>query len=602
MSAETQSLLAQKLPKNFTRAYFHATDKVVFLNKKTQVAQFDYPGEKLENERPRTSKAPLAKPMKDIPQLFVIEPQPDSMPEGWEQCVAVIATKKGDFEDPHLLYRNIKEHTIQEADPRPNDAEMELPEGWTNETDPDGDAFFFDHNTNFATYDDPRLVDQPQPAENLTDFVQKRIAARPRTSMFKVSKEGSAKVKAWSIGARDVKKFEGIDNHLASVSEIPAPVRNKTHNRYMDILPNPKTRVPLSEQPGDPTSTYVNANYVRGYNGDPKHYIAAMGPLPGSINNFWRMIWESNASTIVMATGLIEKGKRKCERYWPAKVDGATTMSFGDIDVVSVKEVPAKGYVYTMLKATRGGESRRVDHFWYNTWPDHGVPKTADNTLYPDSVLGLLHTVHKLADKQKGRPVVVHCSAGIGRTGTIIAIDHARQHLKEKHHVDVLEVISQLRHDRCALVQHPQQFEFVHEACVKYAELHKAHFTVEESTAPPVAPRPRTSGSTTEGRKVEKAAAFKRAQESKRRGGRRSIMSRAQINGELRLKGKYDADSADADEMWRVLDLDNDGTISMREARMNGMDPITFAEIDTNGDGVLTMQEFKDYYKKKFAA
>lgn len=314
------------------------------------------------------------------------------------------------------------------------------------------------------------------------------------------------------------------------------------------------------------------------------------------------MIWESNASTIIMATGLIEKGKRKCERYWPAEVDGHTSMQFGDIAVVSVKEVPAKGYIYTMLKATRGGESRRVDHFWYNTWPDHGVPKTADNTLYPDSVLGMLHTVHKLADKQKDRPIVVHCSAGIGRTGTIIAIDHARQYLKDKQRVDVLAVIAELREDRCALVQHPQQFEFVHEACVKYAELHKAHFTIEESVAPPVAPRERVGTNTLEGRKVEKAAAFKRAQESKRRGGRRSIMTRAQINGELRLKGKYEADSGDVDEMWRVLDLDNDGTISIREARMNGMDPVTFAEIDSNGDGVLTMDEFKAFYRKKFAA
>lgn len=119
------------------------------------------------------------------------------------------------------------------------------------------------------------------------------------------------------------------------------------------------------------------------------------------------------------------------------------------------------------------------------------MPKAADNTLYPDSVLGMLHTVHKWGQDKAAKnnaspgdqPILVHCSAGIGRTGTIIAIDHCRDLLKAHHKVDVLSVISDIRHDRCALVQHPLQFEFVHEACVKYAELHKAQFIVEESGA-----------------------------------------------------------------------------------------------------------------------
>ena len=109
-----------------------------------------------------------------------------------------------------------------------------------------------------------------------------------------------------------------------------------TFQRYWDILPNGITRVKLKVENDDQSTDYVNANWVRGYGGSgAKKYIAAQGPQGTSLERFIRMIWECNVLTVVMITGLVEAGKVKCERYWPAVADGKTMLSFGEIRVVS---------------------------------------------------------------------------------------------------------------------------------------------------------------------------------------------------------------------------------------------------------------------------
>eukprot|EP00730_Choanoeca_flexa_P003971 TRINITY_DN11555_c2_g2_i2.p1 TRINITY_DN11555_c2_g2~~TRINITY_DN11555_c2_g2_i2.p1 ORF type:complete len:619 (+),score=186.15 TRINITY_DN11555_c2_g2_i2:158-2014(+) len=605
-----------KVPKNFARVYFPDTQKVAFLNKKTQVAQYEYPGENGAEAKPRTSKLPVEKPIKDVPTLFVLSPQPDNMIDDWEMCIAVVAAKGTDWEDPHVLFRNSNDRTIQMADPRPVAVDDELPDGWTHEFDEDGDEFFFDHNTNLATYDDPRLVEDPQPSDALAGFVRKRIVrpSRRPTYLLSVKEAEKKKKKVWTIGRRDRDAYNAIDNLLVRPDQIPEAVRNKRHNRYMDILPTPETRVMLEKLNDDEETTYYNANWVRGVDGNKKHYVALMGPLPSTLKNFWRCIWESNAASILMATGLVEKGKRKCERYWPAEVDGKTAMTFGDISVYSVSEAKARGYVFTQLKVVKGNETRRIGHFWYNTWPDHGVPRSADREMYPDSVLGLLHTVHKWMAKFKGQPVAVHCSAGIGRTGTLIAIDHCRQELKANGRTDPLAIIEAIRHDRPALVQHPQQFEFVHEACVKYAELHKTPFVVEEDQLAGVieeeeeddaAPAPRLSMEQLKARRsADKKGAQKRARESMRRGGRQRIMAKSEMNGELRRRPSTVPQSsvdAEAEAMWRQWDVDSDGKLSVRECRLQGLSTSVIREMDKNGDGFISLDEFKAYLSKSRA-
>ena len=114
----------------------------------------------------------------------------------------------------------------------------------------------------------------------------------------------------------DVKRFKKINQNVQPQECVPEPVRNKRFNRHMDVLPNPETRVPLPEISDDATSSYINANYIRGPDGSSHAYVCAMGPLPATLKNWWRMIWQEKITCILMTTGLVEKGTKKCERYW----------------------------------------------------------------------------------------------------------------------------------------------------------------------------------------------------------------------------------------------------------------------------------------------
>eukprot|EP00055_Hartaetosiga_balthica_P001006 m.138003 g.138003 ORF g.138003 m.138003 type:complete len:601 (-) comp12910_c0_seq1:117-1919(-) len=590
----------EKLPKHFARCYFKAEDKTAFLNKTTFVAQYDYPGLKGEGAKARLSSSPIVKPAKGAPHMFVVEPQPQDMVEGWEQCIAITPGKKVDWEHPDILYRRLADNALQMADPRPVAVEKDLPEGWTEEVDSEGDTFFYDHNNTLATYDDPRLVAEPQQSVQLAAIVSARFKRKRKGSRFLVPSNEAPK-KAWVIGPCDKTAFDEIDNNLTTIEEIPACVRNKRHNRYLDILPNPKTAIKLPIVQNDPESEYVNANYVQGPNGDPKFYVAAMGPLPTTIAQFWRMIWETNTAAIIMVTGLVEKGRTKCERYWPAEVDNTTTMQFGDISVVCQNEAAAKGYHYTLLKVTRGHETRKIGHFWYNTWPDHGVPRDDNNELFTDSVLGLMHTVHKFCSKSKNRPITIHCSAGIGRTGTIIAIDFCRTSLKEAGKADPLKVIEKIRNDRCALVQHPIQFEFVHSACVRYAELHKHKFIIQEDTVDEEEEtefkfvRKMTVADRKKAMSSEKEAAKKRREENSHHP---TLMTNAQVHGELRRRHRGPRSDDEIDEAWKIIDLDNCGHITLREAAMRGIPQSVFKQMDSDNNGFLTMEEYKAFFKK----
>jgi hypothetical protein len=163
--------------------------------------------------------------------------------------------------------------------------------------------------------------------------------------------------------------FADLDDNLTWEDEIPECVRSKVYNRcvsaremasvrahalrhccfmltsvaatgrYMDILPNPETRVHLKILNDDPRTEYVNANFVRGPDGNPKHYLCAMGPKPTTVDQYWRMLWQEKPMAIVMITGIMEKGQAKCERYWPGLADGKTIMAFDDgrIRVVTTK-------------------------------------------------------------------------------------------------------------------------------------------------------------------------------------------------------------------------------------------------------------------------
>lgn len=573
-------------------------DVPVYLDFKNFVAQYDHPGAKGETARPRTSKRKPEKPRKGYPLLFCVEPQPTDLPEEWEEIFAfagleMLKTDPDNVPAPTLLYFNTSYGTLQAADPRPPPEDEEiLPSGWRKGFDVDGDPFYIDDNSDIFTYDDPRLVEHPTPSLALRAMMRPKGLHRKRT--------GSRKAKVtWKLAALNVDAFSALDNVLSYPADIPAPVRNKTYNRYMDIIPNPSSVVKLAQINGDVTTEYINANYIRSYDDEPRAYIAAQGPLPHTVGHFWRMIWENKVTIIVMVTGLVEKGAVKCERYWPKELN--TPQQFDGVAVTNIGYKAYRGYVAATLRASVAGETRTVNHLWFTGWPDHGVPRTPTGLIYTDDVLELLKHVRTLHKKQTS-PVLVHCSAGIGRTGTFIAIDHAMALLEHNTALEPLDVIASIRRDRCALVQHANQYEFLHEACIRFADLSKRTVLVagESVAAPPTggaaaaAASPEPPADMSEVRAREKAEAAQRVKEVSSRGGRARLLSFSQVAGELR--------TAFRGEMVSFVDVDGDGRMDWREAQLQGMSREAFDALDTNKDGVVTMAEFREYQTRHTAA
>ncbi|XP_065829326.1 uncharacterized protein [Oscarella lobularis] len=266
------------------------------------------------------------------------------------------------------------------------------------------------------------------------------------------------------------KQFEETPSNMITIQKTPAGTESK--NRYMNVLPNPHSAVHLEVIDDDPTTSYINANYVRGYNMRPREYIATQGPIPSTRDDFWRMIWEQKVTIIVMSTGLIERGRMKCCRYWP-DTNHENRMTYGNISVRVVDEKPGSEYIVTTLAArnlfsdeesTEDSEERLITHYWFTSWPDFGIPKESG------PVLDFLSTIRKEITLSSG-PVLVHCSAGIGRTGTFVAIDMGMQQYDEEGKVDPLMYLCLLRQDRGGSIQTADQYLFVHEALANYIDM-----------------------------------------------------------------------------------------------------------------------------------
>ncbi|XP_017350319.1 receptor-type tyrosine-protein phosphatase R [Ictalurus punctatus] len=231
-----------------------------------------------------------------------------------------------------------------------------------------------------------------------------------------------------------------------------------TKNRYKTILPNPHSRVLLKNKNScDPLSSYINANYIRGYLRHEKSYIATQGPMINTVNDFWQMAWQEDSPVIVMITKLKEKNE-KCVLYWPEKRG-----IYGKVEVLinSVRE--CEHYTARTLTLKQAGQSRKVQHYWYTSWPDHKTPDSAG------PLLQLMTDVEESREASESHgPVIVHCSAGIGRTGCFIATTIGCHQLRLEGVVDVLRIVCQLRVDRGGMIQTGEQYEFVHHALSLY--------------------------------------------------------------------------------------------------------------------------------------
>ncbi|XP_028416862.1 receptor-type tyrosine-protein phosphatase epsilon-like [Dendronephthya gigantea] len=248
-------------------------------------------------------------------------------------------------------------------------------------------------------------------------------------------------------------EFEDLPNANISNGDISKRAFNRPKNRYGNAVTYNDSRVILS---GDEKSDYINASYINGL--VAKYYIATQGPKPATVNDFWRMIFEQKCPTIVMLTTLKEMGKVKCEKYWPDD-----SGLYGDIKVTAKETRTFADYVTRLFTVEKGGEQHRVQQFHFKAWPDYGVP------YYPTQILtfrGHFKSFHET----KTEPAVIHCSAGVGRTGVFIAVDKILDDLdkERKDVIDIFGFVKDMRTRRMNMVQTADQYVFIHDAIVDH--------------------------------------------------------------------------------------------------------------------------------------
>ncbi|XP_031233588.1 receptor-type tyrosine-protein phosphatase delta isoform X39 [Mastomys coucha] len=252
-------------------------------------------------------------------------------------------------------------------------------------------------------------------------------------------------------------EYESIDPGQQFTWEHSNLEVNKPKNRYANVIAYDHSRVLLSAIEGIPGSDYVNANYIDGYR-KQNAYIATQGSLPETFGDFWRMIWEQRSATVVMMTKLEERSRVKCDQYWPSR----GTETHGLVQVTLLDTVELATYCVRTFALYKNGssEKREVRQFQFTAWPDHGVPE------HPTPFLAFLRRV-KACNPPDAGPMVVHCSAGVGRTGCFIVIDAMLERIKHEKTVDIYGHVTLMRAQRNYMVQTEDQYIFIHDALLE---------------------------------------------------------------------------------------------------------------------------------------
>ncbi|XP_041761127.1 tyrosine-protein phosphatase 69D isoform X1 [Anopheles merus] len=240
---------------------------------------------------------------------------------------------------------------------------------------------------------------------------------------------------------------------------------NMPKNRYPDIKAYDQTRVKLTPLNGLAGSDYINANFVIGYK-ERKKFICAQGPMDATINDFWRMIWEQHLEIIVMLTNLEEYNKTKCAKYWPETTNDS--IQYGELLITFQSLTYYADYIIRTLKVTKrsasSGEetSREISQYHYLAWKDFMAPE------HPQGITKFINRINSEYSLQRG-PILVHCSAGVGRTGTFVALDTLMQQLQEEGQVFIFNTICDMRYQRNFLVQSLKQYIFLYRALAELA-------------------------------------------------------------------------------------------------------------------------------------
>ncbi|MBN3296456.1 PTPRS phosphatase, partial [Amia calva] len=276
-------------------------------------------------------------------------------------------------------------------------------------------------------------------------------------------------------------EYESIDPGQQFTWEQSNLEVNKPKNRYANVIAYDHSRVILAPIEGITGIDYINANYIDGYR-KQNAYIATQGPLPETFGDFWRMVWEQRAATVVMMTRLEEKSRVKCDQYWPSR--GTETYGMTQVTLLDTIELATFCVRTFSLHKNGSSEKREVRQFQFTAWPDHGVPEyptlTADRIKdsqddffsHQNVGLGLVWGVVVLS---KGLWVLCSCdwhafvcrSAGVGRTGCFIVIDAMLERIKHEKTVDIYGHVTLMRSQRNYMVQTEDQYSFIHDALLE---------------------------------------------------------------------------------------------------------------------------------------
>jgi len=303
---------------------------------------------------------------------------------------------------------------------------------------------------------------------------------------------------SWDLLYRQISN-ESRNNDFTAVEALK--VENKQLNRYRDVYPYDHSRVPLVEVVN---TDYINASLLTCSAVD-RSYILTQGPLQATTGHFWSMVWQQKSRAVIMLNRVIEKGTLKCHQYWPASAGETVTCEAVELSITNVDFVPGENYNVSTLRLTHLGteEEREVLHFHYTTWPDFGVPTC------PDTFLQFLDAVRDSDSLSSSvGPAVVHCSAGIGRSGTFVLVDTCllEAQLSGTQAVNVKERLLDMRTYRMGLIQTPDQLKFSYLSIMEGAKqlglvdsvpdyeapVAEASDSDSEEEVPPPLPPPRT--------------------------------------------------------------------------------------------------------------
>ncbi|OCT60157.1 tyrosine-protein phosphatase non-receptor type 1 [Xenopus laevis] len=271
-------------------------------------------------------------------------------------------------------------------------------------------------------------------------------------------------------------KYQEIRNQA---SDFPCKVarlqENKARNRYRDVSPFDHSRIKLHREDND----YINASLIKMEEAQ-RSYILTQGPLPNTCGHFWEMVWEQKSIGVVMLNRVIEKGSIKCAQYWPKKEDNSMVFDDSDLKLTLLSEDIKSYYTIRQLRLENLStqETREILHFHYTTWPDFGVPES------PASFLNFLLKVRESGSlNPEHGPIVVHCSAGIGRSGTFCLADTClllMDKRKDPSSVDIKQVLLEMRNYRMGLIQTADQLRFSYLAVTEGAKFIMGDSSVQE--------------------------------------------------------------------------------------------------------------------------